>query len=259
MKPLPAGATTAAQAQCLSAQADARKTSPSANFHCESFGSPTPSFAESYPEQLVAVSFVLLGFGLLAGASSTGYDVSTGSLSTWLMFEPRRLRVLGTKCLAAAGWVIPWSVACIAMFAIGSWGIHVHFAKSGTMEFHDWLNLAAIGARSVGLVAVIAALGAALAILFKHTGVVVAALAGWVLIEVLLPQLDSVPWLLLPNIKSWVMGGMTYEAVSCGYPGGTCRMQAVLLPLAHSGLYLGIIATCLFAIAAGLFQRRSIT
>ncbi len=258
-QPLPAGATTPAQAQCLIAQRDARASDPAADFHCGAFGVPTETFAQTFPQQISTIAFVLFAYALLSGATSTGYEVSTGSLSTWLMFEPRRLRVMASKCLAAALWMLPPSILTLGSYAAASWAIHVHYGRGGQMTADDWLHLSAIAGRIVLLTATIAAVGAAVTLLVRYTGAAVAILSGWAVMELLFPQLDSVSWLLLPNIKGWMLGGFSYEAITCSTPTGACTMQMLLLPFGHSTLYLSTIACSLFILAAVVFKRRDIS
>lgn len=260
LKPLPEGAISPAQAQCLQAQSEARKTDPAVDFHCDAVPqrAQTGNFAEAVPAQLVTVTYVLLGFALLTGASATGHDLNTGALSTWLMFEPRRIRVLGTKSLAAAIWVVPWAVVSMVGFAVSSWRIHAHYGKASQVRPDDWLRVAVLLGRSLLLVAAVAMLATALALLLKHTGAVLALFSTWALVELLFPQLDSVPWLLLPNVKGWILGGTTYEQTSCRTPDGLCRMQTVQLPVLHSIVYLMAIAGALWLLSAVVFRRRNI-
>src|SRR5690606_27454964 len=96
----------------------------------------------------------------------------TGAISTWLSFEPRRVRVYTSKLLAAALGVLPVVVLAVAVFIAGSTLVARHFDLAGTMTGADRQDIAWMGLRVVGLAAMAALVGAALGVLLRHTAAV---------------------------------------------------------------------------------------
>lgn len=258
-KPLPSSATTTAQARCLDAQAKVRLSDPSSNFNCEALALPVSTFPQSIASEIVSFAFLSLGFGLMVGASLTGHEATVGYIANWLTYDPKRFRFMATKGLAGALWSAIWTALGLLLFVGLSWSIHRAHDLLGTTDASVWSAVASMAVRSVALVAVVSALGAALGATLKYTGAVIAPFAAWVVIELLFPQLTVTRWLLIPNIRSWIEGGLPYQVVTCPANEHICSSQLMTLSLSHSAGYLGALIAIATILAVVIFVRRDVT
>ena len=62
---------------------------------------------EVMPNILLGGSYLLAFVAFLLGPSFVGAEFSSGSIGNWLTFEPRRLRVYGSKLIAAGAGMLP--------------------------------------------------------------------------------------------------------------------------------------------------------
>ena len=153
-------------ADCLTQQTEAQKTDPNADFGCDQmapqrewFVRTPPAFGQYVPGIVSGMVFLLGFLALIAGATFTAAEVSSRSLTTWLTFEPRRIRVLTSKLAAAgAGMVLPAAVlvalavgGAMGAFAIDGAGTAMTAAEV-TATVHASLRLVALAS----LVAVVA-------------------------------------------------------------------------------------------------------
>ncbi len=255
-------------ADCLTQQTEAQQTDPGADFGCDQmapqrewFVRTPPAFGEYVPGIVTGMVFLLGFLALIAGATFTAAEVSSRSLTTWLTFEPRRLRVLTSK-LAAAGAGVVLPAAVLVALAVG--GAMGAFAIDGastamtavqvTATVHASLRLAALAV----LVAVVAS---ALGLLFRHTAAVLGVAIGYVVVvENILPGLlpRTQPWLLMTNVMAWAAGGTTYGLEECTTTatGRSCTYVSHAVTMTHGALYLAVAAVVVVALTVVVFRRR---
>ena len=70
------------------------------------------------PDIMENVSFILIVFGLVIGASSVGADWQAGSMATLLSWEPRRIRVFLVRLLVVVVTVLLVAAALQALLAL---------------------------------------------------------------------------------------------------------------------------------------------
>lgn len=257
-------------ARCRQEQEAARKNGDNTDFGCdnmtpprpEDFGKPLTVFKEAAPDYLLGAAFLTAFVAFLIGAGFMGAEFSTGSIGNWLTFEPRRLRVYGSKLLAGGGGPLPLAAGLGGVMLVGSWLIvRHHGTTSGTV----WGNLLETGGRGVGLAAVAGMAGVALGGLFRHTAAALGVAMGYmVIVEGIfgnaLQKLQ--PWLINVNFQSWVKHGTTYYVNECkpvDSGGYNCETIEKTLSFSHSATYLGVLVLALLVIGAALFRRRDIT
>jgi len=126
-----------------------------------------------------------ISFASLAAISFVAAEFAAGSMGTWLLFEPRRLRVAASKILAA---VIGSVVIALIMFAF-MWLMAMLLRGTASDNYSgyqfspsDWSEAGGLFARSMLLVALFAILGAALAFVLRRTSAVIGLFLGWMLI-----------------------------------------------------------------------------
>ena len=218
---------------------------------------------DSLAQVLGTVAYLLLFVALLAGATGTAADLSSGGTSTWLTFEPRRGRVFTSK-LSAIGLSLIAPSLLVAGVALGSmYLLYRNGSLSTAVSQAAWIELAWVGGRTLGLVIVAGLMGAALGFLLRHTGAVLGAFIGYfILVEAVLVNVwDPVkPWAVLVNVRAWLEGGASYFTRVCtsDATGTTCEGVGKTLSAMQGGIYVGSITIVTIALAALVFRRRDI-
>jgi ABC-2 type transport system permease protein len=257
---------------CLTQQAEVQKSDPKADLACnrmeprwESWGKPVAKFSQMMPTALTGGSLLLAFVGFLIGAGFVAAEFSSGSMANWLTFEPRRLRVYGSKLGAAGLGLLPIAVAVLAALTGGVWLIVGHFASTAGTTARVWGNLAQMGGRAVALAVAAALAGAAMGVLFRHTAAVLGIAVGYlVLVEGVFRQAlqGAQPWLLSLNFQSWLQHGAKYYPLVCktdAQGNYSCQGVETLLTFAHSSTYLGVLVLLIVALAALTFRRRDVS
>ncbi|GIG30183.1 ABC transporter permease subunit [Cellulomonas marina] len=245
-------------------------TGRDADYHCEDleprpewFLPTPPTLAESLRSALGSIALVLGLAALGIGATFTAAELSTRSMSTWLTFEPRRLRVYGSKVAAAALGVVPLAVVTTALVVGGVVAVYVALDVPAAGGAADGVGSATVlqALRVVALTAVAAAGGAALGILLRHTAAVMGAVLGWVVAfeAILVTQLPHLS-VVSPRVNAtgWVDGGTAYYTETCttGADGTICEGVEHAIGAGQSALVLSVGLAVLVAVAALVFRRR---
>ena len=164
------------------------------DFGCDRmFAIPSPSDygLVSTSNEAIVRSIVVQGvyvFGFLAfilGASFVAAEFATGSMGTWLTFQPRRLRVASAKlCAAAIGGLAVGAVAVVlgllsaAMIStVNRPGAELPLAET-TATGSLWQELA----RALAAIALGGLGGAVIGFLLRSTAGVIGAVLGWVVV-----------------------------------------------------------------------------
>ncbi|TDD25616.1 ABC transporter permease [Kribbella turkmenica] len=230
----------------------------------DDFGKPRVVFAETTPDRLLGASYLLVFAAFLIGASFVGAEFSTGAIGNWLTFEPRRLRVYGSKLLAAALGFVPVAGVVLSILLLGTYLIIGRLGDTSGTTAEVWGDLTAIGGRAVLLVAIGAALGGVVGLLLRHTAAAIGVAMGYlVLIEgVFAGFLNSAqPWLVKLNFDAFVRHDTTYYVNECGGGDGgnyVCNSIEKTLSFEHGAWYLGIVAVVLVLLGGAVFHRRDV-
>jgi len=262
-------------AACKRDQASiATETGQASDFGCEQiFAIPSPSDygLTSSSNDAIARGIVVQGvyvFGFLAfilGASFVAAEFATGSMGTWLTFQPRRLRVASAKLGAAAlggltvGVVaVSLGLLCAAVVStINRPGVELPLVEAAASE-PLWQELArAMVAITLGGLG-----GAVIGFLLRSTAGVIGAVLGWVVIvEGLLGSSLAggrlQEWLVRTNLDAFIHHGTSYTATTCGT--GGCQTAPVPLSFTHGWVYLLVVTAAGVAAALLLFRRRDVT
>jgi ABC-2 type transport system permease protein len=107
----------------------------------EQFGKPQTVFAEVMPSLLQGSSYLLVFIAFLIGASFVGAEFSSGSIGNWLTFEPRRLRVYGSKLAGAAIGLVPVAIGITAILMLGTYLIVDHYGTTASTTGEVWGDL----------------------------------------------------------------------------------------------------------------------
>ncbi len=256
---------------CLQSQAGGpRAGDPTADFGCDTmeptlseFLKPQLRFAGEVPGVLTGGAVLLALAALVLGAGFTASEFSTGSIGTWLTFEPRRLRVYGSKLLAAGAGVVPLAVLTLAHADRRRVGVRVPLGQHGGPA-GTWSHVAAVGGRGVVLTvrrspswarrwasccgtpppssAWRSARPSPARASCAATSRLVAAVAAET------------------NITGWLQHGTTYVVDRCTSADGGYSCETIQKPLsfAHSATYLGVLVVALVLVTALVFRRRDV-
>ncbi|HQY33397.1 MAG TPA: ABC transporter permease subunit [Actinotalea sp.] len=260
-------------AQCREDQEREREASddPTLDFGCDQMGAPerawyvpvAPALEDTLPGVLAPVTFLIGFMALLVGATSTAAELSSGAITTWLTFEPRRLRVYASKLLAVGAGLVPAAVLTLALLVAGVWAVHAQQDLAGTMSGADWQDTLGTTLRMLVVIVLGGVAGAAMGIWMRHTAAVLGVVVGYaILVENLLgalvPRLQ--PALVLLNVSAWVQDGAAYYVSQCttSSQGTSCEYVEQTLSLAQGAAYLGGLCI-LVVLGAGLvFRRRDV-
>jgi hypothetical protein len=196
---------------------------------------------------VIGVFFLLLG-AFFAGATYAGGEWRSGTVTTVLTWEPRRLRLHGARSASAA--VLAFAISFVlqilflASFLPSVWA---HGTTSG-VDGAFWVELVVAMARFSALTAAAALVAVALATAARNTAFAVIAVFAWMavvenLVRGLKPSLA--PWLWGENLGTVMTWGQLPDADFTRGP-----IVALLTLLAYGGAVV--------AVATVSFQRRDI-
>ncbi|MFG1814411.1 ABC transporter permease subunit [Kribbella sp. NPDC049174] len=231
----------------------------------DQFGKPRMVFAEAMPELLLGTSYLLVFAAFLIGASFVGAEFSTGAIGNWLTFEPRRLRVYGSKLLAAAIGLAPVAAVVLAIVLFGTYLIVDQLGDTSGTTGKVWGDLVATGGRAVLLIAMGAALGGVVGLLLRHTAAAIGVAMGYlVLIEGVFAGFlnKAQPWLVKLNFDAFVRHDTTYYLNECSTGGDgsyMCNSIEKTLSFEHGAWYLGILTVVLVLLGGAVFYRRDVS
>lgn len=257
--------------QCLEDQAEERERSgdPNLEFGCEwpapriedFYAGPT-SLVEVYNGLFGALVYPVLFLAVLLGSTAVAAEFTTGSIGTWLTFEPRRDLVYASKVLAAAITVLPMALAFIALVLVGTAAVFRFQGVDDALTTREWTELGWMAARSVLLIAVAGAVGATLGFLLRHTGAVLAVIAGSLLAveAVLVPLVPGLQrWSLNRNLQAWLTDGTQWSTYDCIGNQDECVETIHRVSLAQGAGVLTLITVVALLLAWWVFRRRDVT
>jgi ABC-2 type transport system permease protein len=197
---------------------------------------------------LAGTSGFLIALLLVLGASFVGAEWHAGTMSTFLTWEPRRVRVFVAKILAAAAFAF---AALLIVQAVLGLALVPAAALRGTTKGADltWLgSTVGIQIRAALMASVAAGIGLSLASIGRNTALALG--VGFVYFSILEPFLRVVRpgwqrWFLSDNVATFISGE------SSGFIEGRSPVEAALLIAAYT---LG-----LTVVALELFRRRDVT
>ncbi|HKX66030.1 MAG TPA: hypothetical protein VJN29_02305 [Intrasporangium sp.] len=270
-------------AECREAEAAERERTGdgSIDFHCEQIGefqAPTMEdvgislpiadtiTAELVPYATFAYAFLVL---LLMG-SFVAAEFSTGALGNWLTFKPQRVRVALSK-LAAAGVGGALTAALgLGLLILGARMVATINRPDSALQLPAPPPLedpvAQLVLRAVLVVVAAGLLGAALALLLRHTAGLVGLLLGYlVVVEFIAVQAflggRLTPWAIMPNASAFLDKGHEYMAETCTTVEGnrSCTFGMQEVSYTHGWVYLLVLVLGLSTAAVLVFRRRDVT
>ncbi|MFD3405603.1 ABC transporter permease subunit [Kribbella sp. NPDC058693] len=230
----------------------------------EDYGKPPTVFAQIMPDLLQGSSYFLAFAAFLIGASFLGAEFSSGAIGNWLTFEPRRIRVYGSKLLAAATGFVPIAAVVLAVVLLGTFLIVDHLGDTAGTTSKTWADLSAIGGRAVVTTALAAALGCVVGLLLRHTAAAIGLVMAYLVLAegVFAAFLEKAqPWLVKVNFDAFVRHDAQYYVTECktGNDGSyICDYVQKTLTFEHGAWYLAILAVVAIALGGWVFHHRDV-
>ena len=262
--------------ECKTQQAQERDRSgdPTIDFGCDEQKAPTLEemglvlpLADTISEGIAKVSALLLAFiALLLGASLVGAEFSTGSMGTWLTFEPRRLRAGASKLVAAAAGGTALAVLGLVLANLGARMVSVVNRPGDDLVLPapPALDepLAVLGLRVLALSVGAGLIGASLGLLLRHTAAIIGVVLGFaVVVEGIAVQAffqgRLQKWSVLRNMEAFIEKGTTYYAESC--TGSSCDYAPQTLTYTHGWVFLLCVVTVVVLAGLVSFRRRDVS
>ena len=195
----------------------------------------------SMADGLLGLSFPLLMFGWLVGASAIGAEWGNRTVSALLTWEPRRTRVLLTKAVAAslstALWVLALEIVWTAVALTVASG-----ADPAAERLFSWGEYVESGARILAVSVVASILGFGLATIGKNTGAALGGGMAYLLIVETLVRTYKSGW------NDWLLSTNIVRVIEDGLPLGRSTSEAAALLALYAG---GILFVALW-----FFRRR---
>jgi len=260
-------------ADCLEHEAEAREEfdDPDIYHGCDEMEPRLEHFLpwQTTQEELESDMFgsgILLALPVVFALAVTfmAAEFSSGTMSTWLTFEPRRQRVYFSKLIS--GSVL--SMVVIALVSTILWA-----AARGIIRYWDlnaspgdnfaWIEIgnsfeAALRFSLVGLF--VGIVGIALATVVRHTAGGIGIAAGYLIAESTASGIHGplARFSILKHLEGVMMGGTDYFVEECK-PDGGCQYNAVPIEFSTSVTVLIVVAVVFIALGAWQMQRRDVT
>jgi ABC-2 type transport system permease protein len=225
------------------------------------FYDPRFHFADHAKDLIIASTYLLMAVGLILAASFIGAEWQAGTFASLLTWEPRRQRVMAAKLLAP---VFAVTVVSAVLMLILESGAALAAELRGTLDLttsHLVGQVAVMGARVLGLIALVTLIGGAIAVFTRHTVAVVGVVAGYLIAGELVGGIASTWWRnhgLAPQLLAFIQGHFSYYVQPPrGVDPGTWNGQRFL----HAGpasVIVVAIAVGLVAVASGTLSRRDV-
>jgi ABC-2 type transport system permease protein len=207
----------------------------------------------SVVDLLKGSAFIVLILALVLGASFIGADWHTGSMSTILTWEPRRIRVLFMRALISGVMVAMMAVVLQAVLVASVWlGATLRGSTDG-LDAGFWRQAFETGARVAALAVLTSWIGMALATIGRNTAAALGVLLGYVAVfEALFRGLNpSLARDLLISNMAVVVDGRAQIVVY--------DPQVIELTFARASWVVVIYAVATLALGAVVFRARDVT
>ena len=197
-------------------------------------------------------------------ASFIGAEYTSGSITNWLTFVPRRSHVFWSKLLAVAGFAVLLGTLAATLVLGGS----LMLARVHGSDIEAIPELAGVGVRGVLSVVVLAVLGFCVGLLTRHTaGAIGILLAALVVCFVRIGVLGSQAW--AQRITPWTPEGNIGALIDKGYnyavpvemvtpDGVTVELVEGVVSLTHGLVYWSIILTLVIMGSLLIFRHRDV-
>jgi len=257
-------------ADCYAQEEAAREADPTASYDCESWAPqsetylwPDQLFTDQAGSVLTGIGYAVLLYAFFVGVSFVAAEFATGSMGSWLTFEPRRTRVYASKLTAAGlGVVVPAILAAVLVVG-GAWGIFRMWGTLGDVTGELWSDLAVGGLRLTLTAIGVAVLGAAVAMVVRSTAAAIGLLLGYVIVVegIIGSAVDALkPWLLTLKVEAVLQGESAYWVDDCttDASGTMCESIGKTVSLTNGAVSLVVLLAVVVTVGLVTFRRRDV-
>jgi ABC-2 type transport system permease protein len=224
------------------------------------YSDPRFSFTDHAANDLTIVIAAVALLGFVVGAGFIGAEWAAGTFALLLMWEPRRLRVLGAKLISVIVAFMLIGVVAMAVTLGATWAIAATRGTTAGTTHAVKTVLLYRSLRGLVLVGLLTGAGTALAGLTRHTAMALVAVIGYLIaFEVVLRHIypDWSRWLLTSNAGAFLTGSERIfpprrDFVAFGTP------TSYLLHANRAAIYLGGLFVVLVALWAVALLRRDV-
>jgi hypothetical protein len=198
---------------------------------------------------LLVTGIYLIGGALVGAASVVGAEWKAGTVSTWLTWEPRRVRAIGARFGAVAVCAMLIGAVLQALLVAA---LLPTVLTSGSTSGADsaWLVDAVAGAaRGIALVGMAAVTGAAIATLGRSTSAAIG--AGFVYLAIIEGLVRGIR----PSWAGWLVG----ENAGTFFTGQDLVREHTSRSVAAATVTILVYVGLLVTVAVLAFQRRDVT
>jgi hypothetical protein len=204
----------------------------------------------SLKDVYIGTNGILITLFLLLGASFVGAEWHSGTVTTLLTWEPRRLRVIVAKVAVAAAMAFVGYLALQALIGLALLPTAVFRGSTEGADGAWFREIIGFLLRGGVLAAIAATFGASLAFIGRNTAAALGVAFGYFailepLLRVLRPKWQ--PWLVMDNVATFVLGNS----------GGNAEFSS--RSVVEAGVLIGIYALGLASVAAAVFRTRDVT
>ncbi len=242
------------------------------DFGCDELGPPQrdefmwhPPALKGLLDRMSRVPTPLFGLiALMLGATFVGAEFTTGSMATWLTFEPRRGRVFASKMAAAGIGGLVVGLVGLGLTALLTWATSAAFGNPTGFGDGEVVRIIGQLVRAVIVVTMLGLVGAAAAFVVRHSAAVAGlALAYLVGIEgILIYAISWLPrWTLSVNMYAFIVGRNSYSIREC-LPAAdgamSCTSRQAWLVWPEATVYLFALLAALIAAGWLVYRRRDV-
>lgn len=223
---------------------------------------PRFSFADNATHLVIAAIALVSILGFVIGTGFIGAEWTAGTFPLLLTWEPRRLRVLGSKLASLILTFVAIGVVTTALVLFGGWLIAATRGTTSGITGVVKHQVLMYSVRGLLLVVALTGAGAAVAGLTRHTAAALVGAVGYLVVfEIVVRRQhpEWIRWLLTTNAGALIGGWVHVDAVIHGPE----RFAATLPPtfVLHAdraAAFLGILLVVLVATWALVLVRRDI-
>lgn len=237
------------------------------DFRAEYYMPSSYDFKAGFVDMATVWAMIMAFVGLIIAASYVGAEWSSGGMMNLLTWQPRRMRVLGTKLLTVAGGMMAWAALAFVFWVAAQWAIGTYRGTTAGMTSGTWQHFGLVGLRGLGLVAGGTLFGFILASLGRRTAVAMGVLIGLIVVAqfgltaVLFAAQVRYPNLFFfgEHVAAWMSGKTRlYAQDACANVMGPCEPPHLDLTWQMSGGIVGAILLLLIGAAMWQIQRRDV-
>lgn len=198
-------------------------------------------YRSDLPGAMIGLAFPLVMLGWLIGASSIGSEWTHRTVTALLTWEPRRIRVLAAKAVAAA----LYSAALVALIQVVFTAVFYLGSLDNGFDSGDYVKVSG----RIFFVAVIASvLGFGLATIGKNTAAALGGGMAYLLVVESLIRGFKASW------SEWLLGSNIGRVIEGGSGAGILAERST----GEAAAVLVLYAAALFLVALWFFRRREI-